>query len=98
MAFARAEQRLFANYTVAIDMVDRAATIGNPPMPGHQLHGFVAAIFDADMVGPEPASLRGCGLFHQKVGRHADRNAVGRRTDRKEGIEDAAHKPAAFNA
>ena len=98
MAFAGAEHRLFANHAVAIDMVNHAATIGDPPMPRHQLHGFIAAIFDTDMIGPEPASLRGHGLFRQKIWCNAHSDALGAGTDRKEGIQYAGHKPAAFSA
>lgn len=68
MALAGTENRLFANHPVAIDMVNCAATIGDPPMPRDQLHRFVTAIFDANMIGPEPASLRGRRLIHQKFG------------------------------
>jgi len=98
MALAGAEKRLFANDPVAIDMVYRAATIGDPPMPGDQLHGFVTTIFDADMIGPEPASLRGRRLIHQKIWRDAHSDALGRGANREEGIQNAGHKPAAFSA
>ena len=98
MAFARAEHGLFANDPVAIDMVNRSATIGNPPMPRDQLHGFVTAIFDANMIGPEPASLRGGGLIHQKIWRDAHSDTLGRGAGREEGIQYAGHKPAPFSA
>ena len=98
MAFARAEHGLFTDHAVAIDMVDHATTIRNPPMPGDQLHGFVTAIFDANMIGPEPASLRGHRLFHQKIWRDTHSDALGRGANREEGIQYAGHKPAAFSA
>lgn len=98
MALAGAENRLFANHPVAIDMVNRSATIGDPPMPRDQLHGFVTAIFDANMIGPEPASLRGHRLFHQKIWRDTHSDALGRGANREEGIQYAGHKPAAFSA
>ena len=98
MALAGTENRLFANHPVAIDMVNCAATIGDPPMPRDQLHGFVTAIFDADMIGPEPASLRGRRLIHQKIWRDAHRDTLGRGAGREEGIQYAGHKPAPFSA
>ena len=98
MALAGAENRLFANHPVAIDMVNRSATIGDPPMSRDQLHGFVTAIFDADMIGPEPASLRGRRLIHQKIWRDAHRDTLGRGAGREEGIQYAGHKPAPFSA
>ena len=98
MALARAENRLFANDPVAIDMVNRSATIGDPPMSRDQLHGIVTAIFDADMIGPEPASLRGSRLIHQKIWRDAHSDTLGRGAGREEGIQYAGHKPAPFSA
>ncbi len=98
MALTRAEHRLLADHPIAIDMVNCAATIGDPPMPRYQLHGFVTAIFDADMIGPEPTSLRGDGLFHQKIWRDAHSDAFSGRANREEGIQYAGHKPAAFRA
>ena len=63
MAFAREKKWLFANNAVAINMAYRAAAIGNPPVPCHQLHRFCTAILDADMVGPEPTPLGWRGLL-----------------------------------
>ena len=98
MALAGTENRLFANHPVAIDMVNCAATIGDPPMPRDQLHRFVTAIFDANMIGPEPASLRGRRLIHQKIWRDAHSDTLGRGAGREEGIQYAGHKPAPFSA
>ena len=78
--------------------VNRSATIGDPPMSRDQLHGFVTAIFDADMIGPEPASLRGRRLIHQKIWRDAHSDTLGRGAGREEGIQYAGHKPAPFSA
>ena len=79
-------------------MIDRAAAIGNPPVPGHQLDGLIARILDADMVRPEPATLCWRRLFVQEVRRNANGNTVGGGADGKKGFEDIAHKPATFNA
>jgi hypothetical protein len=59
MAASGLEQRLLAHHAITIDMVYPAMAISNFPMPGQQLHRIVAMVFDADMVRPEPAVLRG---------------------------------------
>jgi hypothetical protein len=59
MAAAGLEQRLLAHHAIAIDVVHAAMAIGDLPVPRQQLDGIVAMVFDADMVRPEPAVLRG---------------------------------------
>src|SRR5207302_3873887 len=51
-ALAGSEHRLLADDTIAAHLLYLAAAVGDPPMPVTQLDGFLAAVLDADMVGP----------------------------------------------
>src|SRR3546814_1389529 len=67
------DQRLFADDAFAFDFAGLAAPVADPPMAADQLHGVVAMILDAHMIGPEPAAERRVRLF----GQIADRDAHG---------------------
>src|SRR5690606_20466970 len=77
MRFARLNDRLFANHTIAIDSVQTAPCIRNAPVTGHQLHRTFSLILDPDMIGPEPAKSVYVGLFRQKRDRNPHGHAVG---------------------
>lgn len=66
------DYRLFSNHTFTIDMIHQAAPIGNPPMARHELDSFIRAVFDPDVIDPEPSTCRHMRLFGQKI--HSDPN------------------------
>ena len=96
MAAIGLEQRLLTHHAIAIDMVYPAMTVSNFPMPGQQLDGIVAVVFDADMVRPEPAVLRGARLLIEKIGDHADGDALSRCMFIKKRVEN--QRPTFRNA
>lgn len=69
MRGARLQQRLFAHHTVTIDVVDHPAPIRDPPVPREQLDRPVRAVFDPDVIDPEPFAGIDARLFGQEIDR-----------------------------
>ena len=89
MALPRQQQRLFAHHALAFDVVDRPAPIGDPPMPGQQLDRFVRAVFDPDVIDPEPLAHLNLRLIGQKTDRDTHGDALGNRGV----LEKLFHRP-----
>src|SRR5207302_11244684 len=75
-ALAGGEHRLLADDTIAAHLFYLSAAVGNSPMPVAQLDGFLAAVLDADMVGPDVMVLdrRGLVLQVERLDRDLDRS------------------------
>ena len=81
----RAEVEALAD--VCYDSHDLAAPIADPPVAADQLRRDLAMIFDADVIGPEPAAERRMRLFGQVADRHAHGDRPGGRRKGKEGVD-----------
>jgi hypothetical protein len=67
---------LLADDTIAAHLLYLSAAVGDLPMPVAQLDGFLAAILDAHMVGPDIMVLdrRGLVLQIERLDRDLDRS------------------------
>ena len=98
MALARLQGWLFAHHPIAFDQVDHPAPVGDPPVPGQQLHRPVRTVLDPDVIDPEPfaraINRAGMRLFRQKVHGDPHSDPVGYRRMLKKRF----HKPQGSNA
>ena len=77
MALSRRECGVFTHDTFTIDMIHHSARIGDPPVTGAQLQRLMRAVFDADVIDPEPlASLR-MRLLRQEIDSNPNGNPFG---------------------
>ncbi len=59
----RLQARLFPDHSGPLHFLGGPVGIGDDPMPADQLHGLVALVGDADVVGEEIPVLRGLGTL-----------------------------------
>src|SRR4051812_11581358 len=81
---ARLDHRLLADHALALDLVAGASAVGDRPFAADQLNLAAAAIFDADMIGPEPAAAAGLRLLRKEADRDPDGDVAGGGAVRKE--------------
>ncbi len=74
---ARLNDRLFSDDTFAVNMVETAMPVTDPPVPGQQLNRGIAVIFNPDMISPEPAQTVNIRLLRQKCDRNPNGDAFG---------------------
>ena len=74
MALPRMEDRLFADHAIAFNQIEHPARIGDPPVPGQQLHRLRRIVLNPDMIEPKPLACLDLRLIGQEIDRdpHGD--------------------------
>ena len=75
-AFARREDRLFADDARALHLLQPAVGVGDAPVAMHELHGPRSMVLDADRIGPEPAAGLGFRAVRHEFGFDGDLDFV----------------------
>ena len=77
MAATGGQHRRLAHHPIAVDQMDRAVPIGDPPVAGQQLDGLVRPVLDPDMIDPEPLARRDLRLLRQERRRDPHGDPIG---------------------